>query len=43
MCDAKGLSEDTIPIGLPNEGNTCFLNALLQFLFSASIYRDIMV
>lgn len=31
------------PVGLQNQGNTCYLNSLLQYLFAIQHYRDIIL
>lgn len=33
----------TIPVGLLNIGNTCYLNSLLQYLFTVKAVREIIV
>lgn len=33
----------TLPVGLNNIGNTCYLNSLLQYLFTVKPIRDIVL
>lgn len=33
----------TLPVGLHNIGNTCYLNSLLQYLFTVKPIRDIVL
>ena len=34
---------DTWPVGCRNNGNTCYLNSVLQFLFTISPLRDLVL
>ncbi len=35
------LGDLTLPVGLNNIGNTCYLNSLLQYLFTVKAVRDV--
>jgi ubiquitin carboxyl-terminal hydrolase 25/28 len=37
------LADMTLPVGLNNIGNTCYLNSLLQYLFTVKPVRDIVL
>jgi ubiquitin carboxyl-terminal hydrolase 25 len=48
--EALGLDDDNgspvnyaIPVGLNNIGNTCYLNSLLQYLFTVKAVRDVVL
>lgn len=32
-----------LPVGLNNIGNTCYLNSLLQYLFTVKVVRDVVL
>jgi ubiquitin carboxyl-terminal hydrolase 25/28 len=35
------LGDQTLPVGLNNIGNTCYLNSLLQYLYTVRAVREI--
>lgn len=39
--EAKRPRRTSLPVGLVNIGNTCYLNSLLQYLFTVRPVRDI--